>query len=71
MTQEEKILFQALTEDRRPSAYDLMHKPAFKGIRDGVTGKYVDQAHFVYELLQNADDVGAENARFIILKKYR
>ena len=37
---------------------------ALEGIWDGVVEKYSEQAHFVYELLQNADDAGASEAKF-------
>ena len=34
------------------------------GIRDIVEELYPDRAHFIYELLQNAEDRGATEARF-------
>src|SRR6266699_3986366 len=35
-----------------------------KGIRDSTVEKYPDPVHFVYELLQNAEDQGATEAHF-------
>jgi len=35
-----------------------------KGIRDSTVEKYSDPVHFVYELLQNAEDQGATEAHF-------
>ena len=35
-----------------------------RGVRNSVVEKYSDQAHFIYELLQNADDAKATSARF-------
>src|SRR6266566_2140887 len=35
-----------------------------KGIRDSTVEKYPDPVHFVYELLQNAEDQGATEATF-------
>ena len=37
-----------------------------RGIRDSVVERYSEQAHFVYELLQNADDVLATSVRFVL-----
>ena len=59
----EKQYFTALTEDREESA-DMLEKPSMRGIKNSVVEKYSDQAHFIYELLQNADDAGATRARF-------
>lgn len=39
-----------------------------RGIRESVVEKYSEQAHFIYELLQNADDVLATQVRFILRK---
>ena len=35
-----------------------------KGIRQSTVEKYPDAVHFVYELLQNAEDQGATEAHF-------
>lgn len=65
MTEQEKRFFAALTADRAESA-DTLEKPSMRGIKNSVVEKYSDQAHFIYELLQNADDAGASSARFIL-----
>lgn len=36
------------------------------GIKNLLTDLYPDNAHFIYELLQNAEDAGASNVRFIL-----
>jgi len=59
----EKIFFDKLTEDRKESA-NILEKPSMRGVQKSVVDKYSDQAHFIYELLQNADDAGATSARF-------
>jgi len=63
MTSQEKQWFDALTTDRSDSARTL-EKPSMRGVQRSVVDKYSDQAHFIYELLQNADDVKATNAHF-------
>ena len=65
MTNHEEDLFQNLSNHRQKLSMSLKD-PALKGISDIVTEKYSDQAHFVYELLQNADDAGATRAEFIL-----
>jgi hypothetical protein len=55
--------FDALTKDRSESAR-MLEKPSMRGVQRSVVDKYSDQAHFIYELLQNADDVKATSARF-------
>ena len=65
MTNQEALYFQALSQDRAESA-DMLEKPSMRGIKNSVVEKYSDQAHFIYELLQNADDAKATSARFIL-----
>lgn len=67
MTELEKQYFEALLKDRAESA-DMLEKPSMKGVKNSVVEKYTDQAHFIYELLQNADDAGATTARFVLKK---
>lgn len=59
--------FQKLYEDRRENA-KVLSKPSMSGVRNAVSDKYSDPAHFVYELLQNADDFGATRAEFELLE---
>lgn len=68
MTRQEEIYFSALSKDRAESA-DMLEKPSMRGIKNSVVEKYSDQAHFIYELLQNADDAKATSARFILEPK--
>jgi hypothetical protein len=61
----QKEFFHKLTEDRAESAKTL-EKRSMRGVKHSVVEKYSDQAHFIYELLQNADDAQATQARFIL-----
>ncbi len=63
MTDQEMLLFKKLSDDRKESA-TILEKASMKGVRTSVVEKYSDQAHFIYELIQNADDVFATEARF-------
>ena len=64
MNPQQKLYFSALSEKRAVSAGVLLEDVALSGVWESVIGKYSDQAHFVYELLQNADDAKATSARF-------
>lgn len=65
MNKQEKMYFQKLSKDRAESA-DTLEKPSMRGIKKSVVEKYSDQAHFIYELLQNADDAKATSVRFVL-----
>jgi hypothetical protein len=65
MDLQEETYFDMLSKHRSKLA-DAIEDPALYGIKDSVVEKYSDQAHFIYELLQNADDAGATYARFIL-----
>ncbi len=58
-------LFSKLTESRRKVAETLAN-PAAIGLWNLIVDKYSGKAHFVYELLQNADDAGAKNVRLLL-----
>lgn len=62
MTREEFELFNALHESR---SIDLQtfKKRSYQGIWKGVIDKYPESAHFIYELLQNADDAEATEVK--------
>lgn len=65
MNKQEEIYITALSKDRSEIA-DVLERRAVRGYKDSVVEKYSDQAHFIYELLQNADDACATRARFIL-----
>lgn len=65
MNQRDREYFAALHADRMESA-DTFEKPSNRGYWRSVVEKYSDQAHFIYELIQNADDAGATSARFVL-----
>ena len=65
MNQKEKKYFDELSKDRAETAENL-EKPSMRGIKKSVVEKYSDQAHFVYELLQNANDANATSSRFVL-----
>ena len=65
MTSLEEKYFAELTRDRTDNA-NTLDKPSMQGAKDNAVEKYSDQAHFIYELLQNADDAGATHAEFIL-----
>jgi len=63
MTEQEREYFEALIADRTENA-TVLQKRSMRGVKDNAVNKYSDQAHFIYELLQNADDTAATTARF-------
>lgn len=65
MTAINNDFFMELHKDRSDSA-DTFEKPSTREMWRSIVEKYSDQAHFIYELIQNADDAGATTARFIL-----
>lgn len=63
MTDQEVQWFNTLSEQRR-AFREATRQNNFDEIWDVITSPYSDQAHFVYELLQNADDCGASEVEF-------
>ena len=63
ISKKDQELFEALHAERKLDARTF-NKPDYKGIWSGVVDKYKEKAHFVYELLQNADDAKASEAIF-------
>lgn len=53
---------------KRQKLADVLMDEDYSGIREVVEELYPDRAHFIYELLQNAEDVGAKHALFILEK---
>lgn len=65
LTAEENYLFQKLREKRLNQA-EVLTDFSMKGLARGTSDIYPDPAHFVYELLQNADDAEATCATFYL-----
>ena len=63
MTEQEKVWFAEIEKDREEDA-KVFNKPAHRGYMQGIIAKYSGLGHFVYELLQNADDAHATEASF-------
>lgn len=64
MTEEQKKWFEKLYQKRQNTATTLMDDFAVSNIWNSVVEKYSDQAHFIYELLQNANDARATKSSF-------
>ena len=63
-----RIDFSELTEKRRSWVIANKENGFDKGISNLLTELYPDNAHFIYELLQNAEDAGATEVNFELLK---
>ena len=68
LSNRDRELFELLHQEKKDDARTF-NKPGYKGIWAGVVDKYKEKAHFVYELLQNADDAKATEATFILEKE--
>jgi hypothetical protein len=66
MTQQEEQWFDKLTEKRK-KASETFADPEFC-VWDRIVDMYKESAHFVYELIQNADDTLATEAHFFLYK---
>jgi hypothetical protein len=65
----DKAAFQQLQSDRLAYVDGLRRNKGFEaGILRLLTQLYPDNAHFIYELLQNAEDAKASHARFTLTK---
>ena len=69
LTAEQFELFQALHDSRKEDV-KTFNKKSYKGVWSGIIDKYPESAHFVYELLQNADDAEATEV-YVTLKPDR
>lgn len=67
MDEQQAIYFEVLTANRAEGAKAL-EGFALRGVKNSVVEKYSDQAHFIYELLQNANDAKATSARFELFR---
>ncbi len=59
------ILFKKLRE-KRLNAFEVFKDPDYSGVFDFIKDLYKKKAHFIYELLQNADDAKAKVVKFIL-----
>lgn len=67
MTAKEEKLFEALHNSRLIDI-QTFQKRQYKGVWAGIIDKYPESAHFIYELLQNADDAEATEVNIILTK---
>lgn len=66
MTEEQKNWFDKLAEFRKIFAKNSQH-PDYRGMWEVlIKGIYSEDAHFIYELLQNAEDVKATTVKLIL-----
>ena len=56
--------FKEIQKDRR----GVVDSSVYPGIKELVSEIYPEEAHFIYELLQNAEDAGADSVYFGIKK---
>lgn len=66
LTSEQIENYKIKLQNRRTQIVEALKDSAVEGMWNQVVDKYSDQAHFLYEILQNADDAGATKARFIL-----
>lgn len=64
--QENLEILKTKLHDKRKALVKALRDPAVQGMWTSVVDKYSGQAHFLYEILQNADDAKATSARFIL-----
>ena len=55
-----------LSEKRKKLRQQLIDNKLMDGFKNLLTLLYSDKVHFIYELLQNAEDVGASKVQFIL-----
>lgn len=68
MNEIEQKYFEKLQASRK-EAWKVFSDDEYIGVMRSVIDKYTESAHFVYELLQNADDALATKAEFRLSKK--
>lgn len=63
LLEQQQEWFNGLVKIREHLA-NALELSAAKGVQNTVVEKFSEEAHFIYELLQNADDAGAKEAKF-------
>ncbi len=61
----QELTFEKIQEEARQTAKGINSRKA-KGLQDVLSDLYPDKAHFIYELLQNAEDAGATEVSFLL-----
>lgn len=56
--------------DEHTEDFKVLNKQSYRGIWQSIVDKYPDSVHFIYELLQNADDALASTVTIILDKSY-
>ncbi len=69
LSESQKKLFDEL-HNSRLGDFKIFNKDSYRGVWSSIVDKYPESAHFIYELLQNADDAEATEVN-IILKQDR
>ena len=60
--------FEQLKKDGEDMVSSLKKRKSFIGIKNLLTDLYPDEAHFIYELLQNAEDTKATTVSFLLFE---
>ena len=60
--------FRKSFEEIRKDRIGVVNSSVYPGLKTLVSQIYPDEAHFIYELLQNAEDAGATEVEFVIKK---
>lgn len=68
LSAEELKLFDELHNSRKEDI-KTFEKQDYKGVWQGIIDKYPETAHFIYELLQNADDAEASYVEIVLYHK--
>ena len=68
ISERDSINFDKLCEENLGAKKHLVDNPNFNGLWKSIIDKYPDKAHFIYELLQNADDAKATKASIILYR---
>ena len=62
----DKSILNKLQKKSEANANFLSSNPAFSGVRTIISDMYDENAHFIYELIQNSDDANAKKIYFIL-----
>lgn len=65
LTLNQRKLFESLHNSRMED-FKTFNKKSYRGVWSSIIDKYPESAHFVYELLQNADDAEATEVHIIL-----